>query len=135
MTPERKSTKDRRAKEQEAEGYIDLQLSATLVEPIESAAISPGDELLRRVRSSARFHFRHDPTTFPGCMDLEADDLPRLAVAARATASFPVAFDGAVVRSTRPGRFLLRGRRLGDRSHRRLRPRSPSLGHRDRDRG
>ena len=89
-------------------GYIDLQLSATLVEPIDSAAISPGDERLRRSRSSARFHFRHDPSAIPARLDIEASDVPRLAVAARGTASFPVAFEAAVVRATRPEVFEIR---------------------------
>lgn len=85
--------------------YVDLQLSATLVEPVEVAATSPGDEKLRRRRSSARFHFRHDPQALPPRHDLEAGAVPRLALAARATASFPVAFEAAVVRATRPDTF------------------------------
>ncbi len=86
-------------------GYVDLQLSATLVEPIDSGTISPGDEKLRRSRSSARFHFRHDPSAVPERRDVEPTDVPRLAVAARGTASFPIAFDAAMVRATRPGEF------------------------------
>lgn len=88
--------------------YVDLQLSATLVEPVDAATISPGDEKLRRGRSSARFHFRHDPMALPPRHDLEAGAVPRLALAARATASFPMAFEAAVVRSTRPPSFAAR---------------------------
>ena len=85
--------------------YVDLQLSATLVEPIEQKATSPSDEVLRRRRSDARFHFRHDPSAALPRTDLESVSLPQLAVAARATASFPFAFEAAVVRSIRPERF------------------------------
>lgn len=86
-------------------GYVDLQLSATLVEPLDRGAISPGDEKLRRSRSSARFHFRHDPSAVPERLDLERLNVPLLAVAARSTSSFPIAFDAAMVRSTRPATF------------------------------
>lgn len=86
---------------------VDLRLSATLVEPIVSAAVSPSDEPLTRTRSDAGFHFRHDPTGAAPRTDLEADaaSLRRLAVAARATASFPVAFEAALVRASRPLSF------------------------------
>ena len=85
---------------------IDLQLSATLVEPIIRSARSPLDEQLMVRRSAARFAFQHDPrggpTDFPPVNDATFDDaLWRLALAARATSSFPVAFEGTFVRSTR----------------------------------
>jgi len=84
---------------------VDLQLSATLVEPIVQSATSPRDEKLRRRRSDARFHFRHDPGAALPRQDLEEVCIPHLAVAARATASFPGAFEAAVVRSRRPPEF------------------------------
>ncbi|NLD76608.1 MAG: DUF3376 domain-containing protein [Acidimicrobiales bacterium] len=86
---------------------LDLQLTATLVEPISQPTTSPVDEALRSNRSAARFHFRHDgAAAFPRA-DLERDGLARLAVAARSSASFPLAFESAAVRSTRPERFEL----------------------------
>lgn len=87
---------------------IDLQLSATLVEPIERPRPSPSDETLRERRSAASFHFHYRPNTRHGRDDFVAPpsgtgpNLDRLALAARATASFPVAFEPAVVRSSRP---------------------------------
>jgi Protein of unknown function (DUF3376)/Patatin-like phospholipase len=106
VLPEEQRTKQKEVQEQqERGGYVDLQLSATLVEPIDSGAISPGDETLRRSRSSARFHFRHDPSAVPERLDIEHTDVSRLAVAARGTASFPIAFDAAMVRATRPAVF------------------------------
>jgi hypothetical protein len=89
---------------------VDLQLAATLVEPLEIPATSPRDEPLSRRRSTARFHFRHD--TASGLLRRDLDDVggrasatARLALAARATSSFPGAFEAAVVRSTRPTSF------------------------------
>lgn len=86
-------------------GSIDVQLSATLVEPVVRSATSPRDETLRKHRSGARFHFRHDPAAALPRRDLDAGCIPQLAVAARATASFPAAFEPAVVRSRRPETF------------------------------
>ena len=51
--------------EEAQESYVDLQLSATLVQPIDQAAPGPSDEPLRRSRPGARFHFRHDPAAGP----------------------------------------------------------------------
>jgi hypothetical protein len=89
---------------------VDLQLSATLVEPLQIPATSPEDEPLLRSRSTARFHFRHD--TASGVVRVDLDDLEgqpsataRLALAARSTSSFPGAFEAAVVHSTRPNSF------------------------------
>lgn len=87
------------------EAYVDLQLSATLVEPLDQAATSPTDERLRRRRSTARFHFRQDVRAAVPKRDLDPEHIPKLAVAARGTASFPVAFEAAAVRSSRPERF------------------------------
>ncbi|HZB72394.1 MAG TPA: patatin-like phospholipase family protein, partial [Acidimicrobiales bacterium] len=88
-------------------GYVDVQLSATLVEPLQVPAPSPEDERLWRARSSARFHFRHDTVTGIPRADFDPDPstTARLALAARATSSFPGAFEPAVVRSTRPEAF------------------------------
>jgi patatin-related protein len=86
---------------------IDLQLSATLVEPIVRRARSPIDEQLDERRSAARFHFRNEPalgaSDFAAVADPDGHDaaLWRLALAARATSSYPVAFEAALVRSTR----------------------------------
>ncbi len=86
---------------------VDLQLSATLVEPIVRRARSPIDEQLDERRSAGRFHFRNEPalgrSDFASIGDDSGHDatLWRLAVAARATSSYPVAFEGALVRSTR----------------------------------
>jgi patatin-related protein len=88
---------------------IDLQLSATLVEPIVRPARSPIDEQLDERRSRARFHFRHDPvlgeSDFPPARPRLDAALWRLALAARATSSYPVAFEGSIVRSTRAATF------------------------------
>ena len=89
---------------------IDLQLSATHVEPIRCGAPSPDDEQLQTTRFAGRFHFRQgterwDGSDFP--QDGPARDAAvwRLAVAARATSSYPAAFEAAAVRSTRPASF------------------------------
>ena len=98
----------------ESAAPVDLRLSATLVEPVVTATVSPTDEPLTRRRSAAGFHFRHDPAGAAPRADLEDDPdaLWRLAVAARATASFPVAFEAAR-RAVESGR-VLRRRRPGD---------------------
>ncbi len=88
-------------------GLVDVQLSATLVEPLRVMAPSPADERLTRTRSSARFHFRHDAVTGVDRRDFDATPttLARLALGARSTSSFPAAFEPAVVRSSRPAAF------------------------------
>lgn len=85
--------------------FIDLQLTATHVEPVAIRATSPADERLGRQRSSARFHFRKEDGVAGRDDFSDASALHRLAVAARATSSFPGAFEAAVVRSSRPDRF------------------------------
>jgi patatin-related protein len=102
----------------------DVRLSATLVEPIVRAAPSPETEpgvaaqQLSVLRSAASFRFRHTggldwmPSDFPehvtpgqgGRAEFEAA-VWRLALAARATSSFPGAFEPAAVRSLRPDHF------------------------------
>jgi patatin-related protein len=85
--------------------FIDLQLTATHVEPVAIPATSPTDERLGRQRSAARFHF-HKEDGVAGRDDFDGAGAPaRLAVAARATSSFPGAFEAAVVRSSRPDHF------------------------------
>jgi patatin-related protein len=88
---------------------VDLQLSATLVEPIVRPARSPIDEQLDERRARARFHFRNDPvlgeTDFPEDPKARDAALWRLALAARATSSYPVAFEASLVRSTRAATF------------------------------
>jgi patatin-related protein len=101
---------------------IDVRLSATHVEPIVRRTPSPNDEQLSVNRSAAAFRFRHTadhdwmPSDFPpyappGDTDerrrLESA-LWRLVLAARATSSFPVAFEAASVRSCRPATFSQR---------------------------
>jgi hypothetical protein len=98
---------------------IDVRLSATHVEPIVRRTPSPNDEQLSVNRSAAAFRFRHTaehdwmPSDFPPYAPpgesverrgLEAA-LWRLVLAARATSSFPVAFEAASVRSLRPRSF------------------------------
>jgi predicted acylesterase/phospholipase RssA len=98
---------------------IDVRLSATHVEPIVRRTPSPNDEQLSVNRSAAAFRFRHTaghdwmPSDFPPYAPpgdhehrrrLEAA-LWRLVLAARATSSFPVAFEAASVRSRRPRSF------------------------------
>lgn len=88
-------------------GFIDLQLTATLVEPLLVPTVSLPDEQLYTKRTSAAFRFRHEGTGVAPARNLEGDDasLWRLALAARATSSFPLAFEPALVRSRRPERF------------------------------
>ena len=92
---------------------VDLQLTAMLVEPIVTSAYSPEDEDLVNRRHTARFHFRHSgerpwlASDFPLIEDTAGLELAswRLALGARATSSFPIAFEAAVVRSRRPPTF------------------------------
>jgi patatin-related protein len=90
---------------------VDLTLTATLVEPV-SRPGGPGDAQSRRHhRFASTFRFRnHGPgwlSDFPPAdrpQELEAA-LARLALAARATSSFPVAFEAAAVHALRPPSF------------------------------
>jgi predicted acylesterase/phospholipase RssA len=94
---------------------IDLRLSATLVAPIVRRVPGPVDEALEERRFATQFHFRHRagrpwaPSDLP---DLDGPDDPaleavafRLAMAARASSSYPVAFEPAVVPATRRQTF------------------------------
>ncbi|MDQ3932403.1 MAG: patatin-like phospholipase family protein, partial [Actinomycetota bacterium] len=87
--------------------FLDLRLSATLVEPVVMSAVGPDDEQLTRARSSATFHFRYSDGVPVPSDDFSGGSsaIRRLALAARATASFPGAFEPAIVRSNRPRAF------------------------------
>lgn len=91
---------------------VDLRLSATSVEPIERPVASPADEVLIERRFGSGFSFRHsslpwDRSDFRSGPNATIDDdrLEHLALAARATSSFPGAFEAAFVRSGRPRTF------------------------------
>lgn len=94
------------------EPVVDLRLSATCVEPITRPVPSPADEKLTERRFGSGFHFRHsrlpwersDFRAGPGAT-IDDDRLESLAVAARATSSFPGAFEAAFLCSGRPDRF------------------------------
>jgi patatin-related protein len=93
---------------------VDMQLSATLVEPVARPAPSPDDEPLTDVRYLSRFHFANEPRAGWVPSDFPHHDRPdaliaatwRFALAGRSTSSFPVAFEPAFVRSSRPDTFL-----------------------------
>jgi patatin-related protein len=96
---------------------IVLRLSATLLEAVERLAASPDDEEQWDARAAGGFEFRQPaeawlPSDFPDRDDRDELDraLWRLAVAARSTSSFPVAFEGALVRSGRRDSFTARPR-------------------------
>lgn len=90
---------------------VELALSATVMEPIVRPLPSPKDEPLFQRRHGSGFRFRQPeerwlPTDFPAATDDRfGDALWRLAIAARSTSSFPVAFEGAEVRSSRRTTF------------------------------
>ena len=96
-----------------------LTLSATLVEPIRRVVNSPQDELLSNLRFASGFVFRHphhawqhsDFSPSDGLSDRVAD---QLALAARSTSSFPVAFEAANVLSFRRDSFTAEDGRDGD---------------------
>lgn len=90
---------------------LDVQLSATLVTPIDRPAPGTADERLHDVRYMSRFHFAHEPRSCEWTgTDFPTDDtggvVAKLALAGRATSSFPAAFEPAVVRSSRPATYL-----------------------------
>ena len=94
---------------------LDLLLSATAIEPIERPLPSPVDESLVERRFSSGFRFRQPedawlPTDFPPpATEGFEDALWRLAIAARSTSSYPGAFEGALVRSSRRACFASPG--------------------------
>ena len=86
-----------------------LTLSATLVEPVRRPGRSPSDEALTHLRFGSGFTFRNprypwQRSDFP--VDTQTGEVwSRLALAARTTSSFPVAFEAALVHSARPAGF------------------------------
>lgn len=96
---------------------VDLRLSATLMEPLSHPTLSPVGEPLDEPRSASGFHFRHPAddwltSDFPPFGGLDGEPNPefdvamwRLAVAARATSSYPAAFEAAAVQSSRGQSF------------------------------
>ncbi len=89
---------------------VDTTLSATLVEPIRTQAAGRVGIESQEQRFSSSFHFRHLDDTTSWLSDFvgpgrHKEVAWRLAVAARATAAYPVAFDAALVHSVRPASF------------------------------
>jgi predicted acylesterase/phospholipase RssA len=96
---------------------VDLRLSATLMEPVSHRTLSPVGEPLDEPRSTSGFHFRHSAhdwltSDFPPFAGPDGEPNPefdvamwRLAVAARATSSYPAAFEAAAVQSNRGESF------------------------------
>jgi patatin-related protein len=97
--------------------HIDLRLAATHVEPILRAVRSPSDERLFERRYSTEFRFsspalpwlESDFPPYAVSPEIERDrfegHVSRLALAARATSSYPGAFEAASIRSTRSVRI------------------------------
>lgn len=96
---------------------VDLWLSATHVEPVERPVVSPSDEQLTEARFPTGFRFRHpayvwQPTDFDPWAPHDApghaafvNQVSRLALAARATSSYPAAFEAAWITSSRRQSF------------------------------
>jgi patatin-related protein len=88
---------------------VDTTLSTTLVEPIRAQAAGRVGQETEHQRFTSSFRFRHlgDSEWMSDFVGSDRQDqIPwRLAVAARATAAYPVAFEGALVYSARPGSF------------------------------
>jgi patatin-related protein len=104
----------RAAREELDAGNLALSLSATLVEQVERRDASPSDEIEWERRSASGFHFEHHreawrhsdfPAGDPADEEPRRSALARLALSARATSSFPGAFEPAIVHSGRPPRF------------------------------
>jgi patatin-related protein len=99
----------------EARPRMDLFLTATLVEPVRRALPGEPNEPLFSDRFAAGFHFLNTGVS-PWLSDFAADEtekrntLSRLALAGRATSSFPFAFEPAAVWSSRPRSFSDEGR-------------------------
>ena len=87
---------------------LNLELSATALEPIERPVPSPGDQDLFDRRHGSGFRFRQADEPWLSSSFPPADEGPwfeaalrRLALASRATSSFPAAFEAAEVVSRR----------------------------------
>jgi patatin-related protein len=91
------------------ESRLDLTLTTTLVEPAERGQSHDLLDVGVDQRFASTFRFRHRGTgwltDFPSGPEQTAAVSSRLALAARATSSFPFAFEGALVRSKRPRSF------------------------------
>jgi len=91
------------------ESRLDLTLTTTLVEPAERGQSHDLLDVGVDQRYASTFRFRHRGTgwltDFPSGPEQAAAVSSRLALAARATSSFPFAFEGALVRSKRPRSF------------------------------
>ena len=89
---------------------VDLTLTATLVEPVTRPAGVTHPGLGERGRFGSTFRFRHRGPAWltdfpdPGTPELERT-IARLALAARATSSYPVAFEAAAIHAHRPPSF------------------------------
>lgn len=96
---------------------VDLWLSATHVEPVKRPVVSPSDEQLTESRFATGFRFRHpaygwQPTDFDPWVPDDApgyaafvNQVSRLALASRATSSYPAAFEAAWITSSRRQSF------------------------------
>jgi patatin-related protein len=91
------------------ESRLDLTLTTTLVEPAERGQSEGLLDVGVDQRYASTFRFRHRGTgwltDFPSGPEQTAAVSSRLALAARATSSFPFAFEGALVGSERPRSF------------------------------
>jgi hypothetical protein len=91
------------------ESRLDLTLTTTLVEPAVRGRAEGLSDVGVDQRYASTFRFRHRGsgwlTDFPSGSEQTAAVSSRLALAARATSSFPFAFEGALVRSERPRSF------------------------------
>ena len=109
---------------------LDLRLAATLVDPVVRQVAGPLDETLVERRHAAQFRFRHLegqewlPSDLPPVSPDEINAIAwRLALAARASSSYPVAFEAAVrPRPTSAPVLLCPRRRCGRTAHRHVPP-------------
>lgn len=87
--------------------YLDLHLSATLLDPVNVPVTTDWGERHAETSHRAAFRFRHTPVTSDfraggGPAAEDAGLVAKLALAARATSSFPAAFEPATVPVQRP---------------------------------
>jgi patatin-related protein len=89
---------------------VDVTLAATLLEPIAVQRVR-GMADTTELRYESTFRFRHGGpvrTDFSHEPDARRDAISRLALAGRATSSFPAAFEAAQVHAPRPSTFCAR---------------------------